>query len=269
MRNTKNAWINGLFLVVTLFINTLGALGVLNGLSQKEISDMYITLITPSPSTFSIWSLIYALLIISIIVMIVKKKDLYYQSAVDELSGLFRISCLFNMAWIVTFSFVLIELSVILILGLAITLSLICLRLKKMQEGKRFLLPITFGLYTGWLFIASVVNVSSALVKMNWNGFGISVEIWSIITLIVAVILIFIVMKTNSNVAFPLPIAWAYWGIYKVLVAPEGFNGEYGGLQITIIAGIVVLILMAAMQLYQNGFGILPTRPRRKRIVRI
>lgn len=81
METSKKAWINGLFLAVTLVINTLGALGFINGLSQKEISDMFVTLITPSPSTFSIWSVIYSLLIISIIVMIVKKDDLYYKSA--------------------------------------------------------------------------------------------------------------------------------------------------------------------------------------------
>lgn len=56
METSKKAWINGLFLAVTLIINTLGALGLINGLSQKEISDMFVTLITPSPSTFSIWS---------------------------------------------------------------------------------------------------------------------------------------------------------------------------------------------------------------------
>ncbi len=75
MDRTKKAWINGLFLIVTLVINTLGAVGLINGLTQKQISDMYVTLITPSPATFSIWSVIYSLLLISMIVMIVKKDD--------------------------------------------------------------------------------------------------------------------------------------------------------------------------------------------------
>ena len=88
MDRTKKAWINGLFLIVTLVINTLGAVGVINGLTQKQISDMYVTLITPSPATFSIWSVIYSLLLISMIVMIVKKDDLYYQKAIDHISNL-------------------------------------------------------------------------------------------------------------------------------------------------------------------------------------
>ena len=82
MDRTKKAWLNGILLVATLVINTMGAIGLINGLSQKEISDKYLTLITPAPHTFSIWSIIYSLLIISIIVMIVKKNDPYYQKAI-------------------------------------------------------------------------------------------------------------------------------------------------------------------------------------------
>ena len=258
MDRTKKAWINGFFFVATLAINALGAIGIINGLSQKQISDMYVTLITPSPSTFSIWSVIYTLLLISVVMMIAKKDDPYYQSAVDEITLLFRISCILNIAWIVAFSFVLIELSVIFILGFAVTLSLICQKLIKIQDGKRWLLPLTFGFYTGWLFIATVVNIAAALVKLNWSGFGIANDIWAIIILIVAVVLIILVLSRIRNAAFPLPVAWAYLGIYQYLNSPEGFKGEFGLLQITALAGMAVLIGVAAIQLYRNHFSLLP-----------
>ncbi|HOD02080.1 MAG TPA: tryptophan-rich sensory protein, partial [Clostridiales bacterium] len=67
MNRTNKAWISGILFAITLTINTLGALGVINGLTQKQVSDMYPTLITPSPFTFTIWSVIYSLLTISII----------------------------------------------------------------------------------------------------------------------------------------------------------------------------------------------------------
>ncbi|MBP1743230.1 MAG: conserved rane protein of unknown function [Firmicutes bacterium] len=258
MDRTKKAWINGLFFAVTLAINTLGAIGLINGLSQKQISDMYVTLITPSPATFSIWSVIYSLLLISVIVMIVRKDDSYYQRALDQITVLFRISCMFNIAWIVAFSYLQIELSVIFILGFAITLSLICQKLVKIQKGKRWLLPLSFGLYTGWLFIATVVNIAAALVKLNWNGFGIADDIWSIIILIVAVLLIILVLLKIRNAAFPIPVAWAYFGIYRFLNSPEGFKGEFGFLQIIALAGMAVLIGVAAIQLYRNHFSLLP-----------
>lgn len=257
MNRRKKAWINGFFLIITLVVNGLGAAGVINGLSQKEISDRYVTLITPSPSTFSIWSVIYILLITSLLVMIFKKRDDYYQKAIDEITLLFRVSCVFNIVWIVTFSFLLIELSSLFIFGFLITLSLIGIKLRKIHIKNRVLLPLTFGLYTGWLMIATVVNISAALVKIEWDGFGIAHEILAVITLVIAIILVFLVLQSNKNAVFPLPIAWAYFGIYQFLKAPEGFDGAYGLLQIVCLGGVVVLIGIAAIQLYKNQFSLL------------
>lgn len=258
MERTKKAWINGLFFLVTLAVNTLGAIGLINGLSQKQISDMYVTLVTPSPATFSIWSVIYSLLIISVIVMIVRKNDTYYDNAVDQITNLFRISCLLNIAWIVSFSYVLVELSLIFILGFVITLALICQKLIRIQDKKRWLLPLTFGLYTGWLIIATVVNTAAALVKLKWSGFGFANDVWGIIILVIAVFLVIFVLSKNRNAAFPLPVAWAYFGIYQFLKAPEGFKGEFGLLQTVALAGMAVLIVVAAIQLYRNRFSLLP-----------
>lgn len=257
MDKTKKALLNALFLVVTLGVNTLGALGFINGLSQKAISDMYVTLITPGPSTFSIWGIIYALLIISIIAMIIKKNDPYYQNVIDRISPLFWISCLLNMAWIVSFSYVLLEISLIFILLFVMVLALICRQLLQIQE-RNVLLPLTFGLYTGWLFIASVVNAAAVLVKVNWNGFGISFEILAIITLVISVILIFLVNTQIRNAVFPLPVAWAFFGIREFLASPNGFNGEYGLLQIVALVGMAVLVGIAAIQLYINRFSLIP-----------
>jgi len=258
MDRNKKAWVNAILLAVTLAINTLGAVGVINGLSQKQISDMYVTLITPSASTFSIWGVIYFFLIISVIVMIVKKKDPYYQKALDHISVLFWISCILNMVWIVAFSYVQLELSVLFIVGFVLILALICQNLFKMREGKRWLLPLSFGLYTGWLFIATVVNIAAALVKANWNRFGIAEPVLAAITLVMALLLVIGVMLKIRNAVFPLPVAWGYLGIYQFLKSPEGFKGEFGFLQITALAGMAVLIGAAAIQFYRNHYSLLP-----------
>lgn len=258
MNRTKKAWINAIFFVATLVVNTVGAVGLINGLTQKQISDMYLTLITPGPSTFGIWGLIYSLLLFSILVMIFKKNDPYYDDAVEQITVLFRISCILNLFWIVAFSFVWVELAVALILGLAIVLTLICLKLLKIHEKKRWLLPLTFGLYAGWLFIATVVNISAALIKMKWNGFGVANDLWAIIILIIAVLLVVLVSVITYNAAFPLPIAWAYLGIYQFLKAPAGFQAQFTVLQNVALAGMAALIVAAAIQFYRNRFSLLP-----------
>ncbi len=254
MEKRKSAWLNGLFLAATLFVNTMGAFGYINGLDQKQISDRYTTLITPSPFTFSIWSVIYSLLLISVVVMIVKKNDPFYRNAVDGISNLFRLSCILNMAWIVAFSYVQIELSVLFIFGLVITLAMLSTRLRLYHVSSQILLPMTFGLYTGWLFIATVVNVAAALVKIEWDGFGIDAEIWAVITLAVSVVLVFFVLLRIRNVFLPLPVAWAYWGISQSLKSSEGFVGEFFMLRVTAVTGMAVLIIISAIQFYRNRF---------------
>ncbi|MFP4457457.1 MAG: TspO/MBR family protein [Clostridia bacterium] len=258
MERIKKAWINLILLGITLAVNALGAFGVINGMSQKAVSDMYITLITPSPSTFSIWSVIYILLFISLITMIVKKEDPYYKRAIDEISTLFWITCFLNVAWIVLFSFIQIGISSIFIFAFVIVLAIILKKLEKIKQPGKWLLPLTFGLYTGWLVIATVVNISAWLVKINWQGFGMASDIWAIITLIVAVGIVYLIITSNKNAVFPLPVAWAYLGIYQFLNSPEGFQGRYKMLQMIALAGMVVLIGIAAIQFYKNRFRILP-----------
>ena len=265
MDRIKKAWINAFFLIATFAINALGAVGLINGLNQKQISDRYVTLITPSPSTFSIWGVIYLFLLLSIIVMIVKKQDSYYQKAIDQISNLFRISCVLNIAWIVSFSFLLVEISTLFILGFVVALALIDIKLLEIRESKRWLLPLSFGLYSGWLFIAAVVNIAAALVKLKWDGFGLSQETWGSIMLLIAIVLLIGVLLKIRNAVFPLPAAWAYYGIYQFLKSPTGFKGEFATLQIISLFGMTVLIIVSVLQFYRNHFSLLPESPKKGR----
>lgn len=258
MNRLTQAWIGMILLIGTLVINSFGAFGVFNGMSQKDISDMNGTLITPAPSTFSIWSVIYALLIGAAVVMIIKNKDDYYGQAIDGISKLFWLSSGLNMLWIVVFSYNLIGISALVILAFAITLALLILQLKKIQTGNQWLLAAAFGMYTGWLLIATVVNISSWLVSIDWQGFGIAADVWGMIILIVAVVVTVVVTLITKNAILPVPVAWGYFGIYQSLNSAEGFQGAYPSLAMVAIGGIVLLLVMTAIQLYFNGFRLMP-----------
>ena len=155
-------------------------------------------------------------------------------------------------------SFVLVEISVLFILGFVITLALICMKLLEIREGKRWLLPASFALYGGWLFIATVVNTAAALIKINWSGFGLSQETWGSIMLVVAIVLLVGVVLKIRNAVFPLPIAWAYFGINQFLKSPAGFKGEFATLEIVALIGMAVLIIISAVLFFLNHFAILP-----------
>src|SRR5699024_12861945 len=99
MRTKTKAWVNLGLLLLTLAVNFLGGTGRINNTSQAEVSDMYHTLITPAGFAFSIWSVIYGLLLISLIMMIVKHQDYYYKKAIEEITPLLWISFITNMLW--------------------------------------------------------------------------------------------------------------------------------------------------------------------------
>lgn len=262
-RRTK-AWINAAVLGITLVINWMGAVGIINGLSQREVSDMNPTLITPSPAAFSIWGVIYALLLVSVAVLIWKHDDTYYGQALDRISPLFWFSSALNVAWIAAFSYLQLGLSTLFIFAFVVTLAFILRELRSIHRGREWLLPLAFGLYGGWLFIATVVNVAAWLVSIEWQRFGLAENVWGTIILVVAVGLVIGVLLQHRNAVFPLPIAWAYFGIYRALVSPEGAGGQYGGMQAAALIGMAALVLTAAVQFVQNERSLYPV-PRGRR----
>lgn len=259
MDTKKKIGLNAIFFILTLVVNTLGGLGIINDMSQSDVSDKYFTLITPAGFTFSIWSVIYGLIAASLVVLYLRRETSYYQRALDKITPLFILTSVLNMAWIVLFSYELVELSTLFIFAYTIVLALICKQLLAINDRKHFLLPLTFGLNTGWLMIATVVNVASSLVKLEWNGFGLSDDLWGMIILIVAILIVVFVTTQTHNAAIPLPIAWAYFGIHQSLATEH--PGDYGILQLIAIIGLVVLIGVAAIQLYKNQYFILPKTP--------
>jgi len=71
---------------------------------------------------------------------------------------------------------------------------------------------------------------------------------------------VILVNRSNENAVFPLPIAWAYLGIYQFLNAPEGLNGQYPILSVTALSGMVVLIGIAAIRFYINEYSLIPVK---------
>jgi tryptophan-rich sensory protein len=142
--------------LLTIISNALGG-------NIKEISDKYkieskIT-ITPAGFTFSIWSLIYSLLIY--VTFTNYSKFLHIQTPFGSIFTLFVISAVLNALWIQVWGKNL-ELSCVILILLAIVLMTITVELNKASVDK--LLIYTFGIYTAWTIVASLINLSTMLV---------------------------------------------------------------------------------------------------------
>ncbi|NLB38299.1 MAG: tryptophan-rich sensory protein [Clostridiales bacterium] len=258
MNTRMKAILNVLFFLATVAVNALGATGGINGLSQKVVSDRYDTLITPAPFAFSIWGVLYVLLLATLLFLLIRHKTESVGRVVDQISPLFWVSSVMNIAWIVAFSYEQIGLSTVLILGLAVSLALINLRLKSASGMAARLGGLTFGLYNGWLLIATFVNVAAWLVKAGWDGFGLAPATWTLIILVLALVGTLVIQFSLRNAALTLPIAWAYYGIFSRHSATGFWQGQYPQVSTTALIGVVAAVAITVGIFLWNQRCVLP-----------
>lgn len=202
--------------VVTIAVNSLaGSTTLLNGRTTAAVSDAYPTLVTPAGYVFSIWGVIYLLLLAFVIYQVLpSQRDKPYQK---QIGALFILSSLFNVVWLFLWQYDYIALSVIVMFALLATLIAIYVRLgigkTKAPLTERLLIRLPFSVYLGWITIATIANVSAALVSVNWDGFGLSPQTWAILVLAVAAIIAVAVIVTRKDVAYSLVLIWALAGI--------------------------------------------------------
>ena len=113
-------------------------------------------------------------------------------------------------------------------------------------------MALSFGLYNGWVLIATIVNIAVYLVKIDWDRWGLSEEIWGIILLSLAFVITVTMMLWLKNAAFPLPAAWACFGIYQFITAANSPNGDYSLLATASIIFLVLLTIGAILQFKLN-----------------
>lgn len=254
---------NLIFYFATLGINYLGSSGFFNGMSQKDISDKYTTLITPASFAFAIWGVIYGLLLITLIYFLVKGKDSRLSNLIHRISPLFIASSLFNMGWIISFSYEMLGLSTILIFAMLISLMLIIEEIYKRRAEILYTLPgISFTLYTSWVLIATIINVSLFLVQRNWAAFGISSSIWTIITLFIAIGFLLFYLSIYKNAVFPISLAWGFFGIYSSYNSGILSPPMASIIQAVLLLGIGIFILSIGITFVKNGNSIFPRRTR-------
>ncbi|RLJ86661.1 TspO/MBR related protein [Planococcus citreus] len=244
---------------VTLGVNYLGSSGFFNGNTQKDISDKYMTLISPAPFTFSIWGVIYTLVLVTLVYLFIKRKDPKVSRLTLLISPLFIASSLLNMGWIVVFSYEWLGVSTILIAGLLFSLLFIVERIYKHRSEFPSLLPgLAFTLYGAWVFIATIVNISLSLVQWEWDGFGISDSVWTLIVLGVAVVFVLFYLSRFKNAAFPIPIAWAFFGIYSAYMSGTLDPEMAAVIQGALLAGIVIFLIAVVWTFFKNGKSLFP-----------
>jgi benzodiazapine receptor len=202
--------------VLTVIVNSLaGSTTLIGGKTTADISNLYPTLITPAGYVFAIWGVIYILLGIFVVYQALpSEKGREYQ---NKISWLFILSSLLNIIWLFLWQNEILSLSVVVMFLLLVSLIVIYLRLNigksttSLREKLAVHLP--FSVYLGWITIASIANVAAFLVSIGWDGFGISLETWAILIIIVSLLITLTVVTMRKDIAYALVIVWALLGI--------------------------------------------------------
>ena len=250
--NTRHLTIyQAFFFAFMITMNVLANALPLNGYSTGEISDMYPNLFVPAGFTFSIWGVIYLLLLGYVIysssVLWKNNQADSMLQVVKNIAPYFILSCALNGVWIIMWHHLLVELSLLVMIGLLATLILIYINLQqhktKLKSINKALLYVPFVVYLGWISVATIANTTALLVNNNWNGFGVDAVIWSCIIITIAALLGAFFSIFRRDFFYTLVVAWALYGIS---VSQKNYSEivtiAYGGIGLCVLLIVIGLV---------------------------
>jgi len=207
--------VNVLAVMAVIVINGLANALPLNGQTTGEISDRFQVYFVPAGYVFSIWGLIYlALVAFAVYQALPAQRD---NPRLRGIGYLFALSCLANIAWLFLWHYEIFPLTLVAMFALLLLLIAIYLRLgigrAQVPAAEKWLVHVPFSIYLGWITVATIANVTSLLDYLNWSGWGLSPEAWTVIMLVAAVGIASAVSLTRGDVAYMLVIVWALAGI--------------------------------------------------------
>jgi len=243
-----------LALAGALVVNSLAQSLPLGGRTTGELSALYPNAVVPVGATFSIWGIIYlGVLAWAVVQFLPSAARLGTRVAV-----LFALTSAWNAGWLVTWHYLLPGLSVVIMATLLATLVLLHLRLEDAAEGAEgaeaaprwpLLLALgAFGLYLGWILVATVVNITAWLVSLGWEGWGLSDGTWGGLVAGVGVAVGAFVQRRFMNPAIGAAAAWGFLGTAAAGAGlGEGANIAGNGVlpAVSIVAGLGALVLLA------------------------
>lgn len=219
--------------IAMIAVNFLANSLPINGQTTAEISNRLDVVFTPAGYVFSIWGLIYFLLVVWLILNYRKIKENRFET---KIGILFIASCIFNIGWLLSWHYEQFALSVLVMFLLLGTLIMIYLQYSPMQTGFSERLPFSF--YLGWITVATIANVSYVL-KYYEVDLGISEVLGSLVLVAVAVVIGYAAIAYSKDIYFVLVIVWALIGI---AVRTTDETMQHGTIILTVILVIASLI---------------------------
>ncbi|MBQ0139907.1 MAG: tryptophan-rich sensory protein [Kurthia sp.] len=228
--------------IIMLVVNGLGSMGYINGQSQSEISNKLDVLFTPAGYVFSIWGLIYILVLIWLIIQFTRRNSL--EKLPQSVVILFILTCVFNILWLLMWHYEIFVVAQIMMFLLLLTLIILYMKYPKGNNGFGGRLP--FSLYTGWISVATIANMAYTL-KHYDVSLGVSEVNGTIGLLVVALLLAIATLYSRKDVFYALVFVWAIIGIGITNTEQSLVTASY------ITVGILVLAIIGSFFVKPSG----------------
>jgi hypothetical protein len=213
-------------------------------IANTQFADLRIL---PANYAFAIWGLIYIGLIAFGFYQL--RPDQRQNPVLRRVDYALIVACVAQAIWVYLFLAGQFWLSVVAMLAILISLIASYLwlgvGLRPVSRREKWSAHLPFGVYLGWISVATIVNVASALDASGWNGGGIAPEVWAIGLAIVAAGLAVWVLLTRSDFSFPGVIVWA-------LVAVAVRQAAFASVSITAIGLVIGLLVLIGIQWAQR-----------------
>lgn len=182
------------------------------GRTPGQVSDLYPNMLTPADFSFKIWSVIYILLGVFVLYGY-KMNDGKTPKEVDAIGWLFALTCLFNLYWLLAWQSLHLGWASISIFIYWVILIIINYRLTKLGDAHWYC-RIPFGVYLGWISVASLANYNVYLIANDFSFFGYSETMVTATLIATGICGTLLVLRLNGDIWFTLVLIWAFFGIY-------------------------------------------------------
>ncbi len=230
------------------YINTVGV----NGNSVADLSAKYFNLFTPASYAFSIWGLIFMALLAHGIYQV---KSVFSEEMPDDfvlgIGPLLLLANLGNACWVWFWLSEYTALSVVIMLVILICLLMIVARLNMERwdappEIRRWVwLPIS--LYSGWITVATIANISAYLAKVGWQPI-LSETMWTVVMILVATLVNFLMIRVRNMRVF---VGVGVWALVAIAVRHWGSTPM---LQWTALGCAILLMSVILLPRFQKNF---------------
>lgn len=245
--------------IFAIVINGAANVLPINGQTTAEISDRFRVFVVPAGYVFAIWGVIYMGQLAFLFQTL--RPSRIRNPLLRRIGMLPVLVAILNGAWILLWHFEVFALTVVVMIGLLLSLIALYRRAgfeltarasSGLSRGERWLVQVPFSLYLGWITVATIANIAAV---GKWAGvptFGVAPELIAAGVLLVGLAIALAVMLRAADLAFGAVIIWAYGGILvKEMATP--WVPWVAALAIIAVGGLVLASLWRARAAQVTG----------------